>query len=419
MKSAGRRNVGHVGAVVLAATLVLAAAGCTTDKKSSDTSTSSAGTSSTTAAGTKATGTPVKIGFTSGGTGATAIPEIGRGAQLAADFINDHENGINGHPIDLVYCPTDGTPESSAACANKLVSEGAVGVIDGADVGTDAKIPILHDAGIATMGSGTIGTGQSLSQDAFFFAPPATTFPPAQVDLAAKVGAKHVSFVFPDIPQVPLLQGLITKQAQLDGIQADVVTFDPAAPDFDAAMATVMSNGSDALATIATDEWCTGLVKAARAADFQGSINVGQCIEYAAALSNADAKGIYSQSSAWGPAARKYAPEVTQTVIDQYAAAMDEAGRGDGVVGLDWTGWVSVWQSAGVLRTIKGDLTAASVMTGMRALKDATNDVGPPITCDPRPSPGFSGCTEGWQWYQMQDNGTLKPISGGFIKPNS
>ena len=107
------------------------------------------------------------------------------------------------------------------------------------------------------------------------------------------------------------------------------------------------------------------------------------------------------------------------TVIDQYTAAMDEAGRGDEVVGLSWAGYAAVTQFAAVTRTIAGELTAPVVMAAMRSLKDAPNAIGESITCDPRPTPLFSGCTEGWLRFRQEADGTSKPLSDEFVKPKS
>jgi len=407
---------------VLGATLVVAVApACTTTEKkaSSDKASTSTSAVPTTEAGTKATGTPARIGFTNAGTGATALPQITEGAQLAADRINAHENGINGHPIDLVTCSTDGTPESSAACANKLVAEKVVAVVDGADLGTDAKVPILKDAGIATMGTSTLGTTQSLSQDAFFFSPPATTYPAAEVDLAATIGAKKLTLLLPDVPQVPILAGIADKQAALNNIEVKVVKFDQAAPDFDAALAAIVADGSDAIATIATDDWCNGMVRSAKSASFTGSLILGGCTQFVAVMGAKEAEGIYTLGSIWSPSSKNYAPAAAVTVIDQYTAAMDAAGKGKDVVSLTWGGYAGVAQVAGVLRTITGELTAPTVMAAMRSLKDAPNAIGQTITCDPRPYPGFSGCTEGWLQFRTQADGTSKPLTNEFVKPKS
>jgi branched-chain amino acid transport system substrate-binding protein len=373
----------------------------------------------TTEVGTKASGTPVKIGYTNAGTGATALPQIEEGARLAVERINAHEDGINGHPIELVVCSTDGTPESSASCANTLVSEGVVAVIEGADLGTDAKIPILSGAGIATVGTSTLGTTQSANPDAFFFSPPATTYPAIEVDLAAELGAKKVTLLLPDVPQVPIVNGIATKQAELNGIEAKVVKFDPAAPDFDAALAVISADGSDAIVTIATDDWCTGMVRSAKAIDYQGKLILGACSEYARVLGAKETAGNYGLASIWGPSTREDAPKEALEVIDQFVAAMDEAGKGDEIVGLTFGGYASIWQVANVLRTIPGELTAQTVMEGLRNLKDVPNALGQDITCNPRPYPGFSGCAEGWLEFESQADGTGKLVSDGFVKPKS
>jgi len=55
-------------------------------------------------------------------------------------------------------------------------------------------------------------------------------------------------------------------------------------------------------------------------------------------------------------------------------------------------------------------------MAAMRNLKDAPNPIGQPITCSPRPFPGYSGCTPGWLTFVQQADGTAKPVSSGFVE---
>ena len=412
--------------LALASLVAVAAVGlgaCTTSDGADDDD--GGGSESTTSAvpttevGTEATGEPIKIGYVNTDTGATAIPELTEGAEIAADRINQHGGGIGGRPIELITCGTDGTPESSASCANEMISEGVVAVIEGADLGSDAKIPILQDAGIATLGTSTIGTGQSLNQDAFFFSPAATTYPAVEVDLAAQVGATNITLLVPDVPQVPVVTDIGTKQAELNDVQFQTVTFDPAAPDFDASLAAIMSNGSDAIATIATDDWCTGMVRAARSAGFDGVLIMGTCTRFAEELGVDETEGVYGISSIWSPRSIDYAPDDATTVIDEYIAAMDAAGKGDDIVGLSYAGYAAVQQVAWVLSTIEGDLTAETVLAGMKVMKDGPNPIGQPITCDPRPQPGFSGCTAGWLFFQQQPDGTAKPLSDEFVSPKS
>gem|GEM_PF-4684674 len=416
----GRHRTGRIAAVVLTVVLALAAAACT---KSSKKSSSGAGSTSatkgsvpTTAPGTKATGTPVKIGLANTESGPSAIPELKLGRDLAIKRINDYENGLNGHPIDLIVCATDGTPESSAACANRFVSEHVAAVIEGSELGSDAKIPILKDAGIATVGTSTIGTGQSLNQDAFFWSPAATSFPAIEVDLAAQLGVKNFTFLVPDVPQVPILSSIVEKQTKLHGMKYNLVKFDQAAPDFAAAIAAAQSNGSDGIATIATDDWCTGELRAAKSANYTGKYILGQCIRFVTDLGPAAAAGYYTISPTWKPTAQRYAPAEAKTVLDEFAAMMTKAGKTKEIVGLAWLGYSSIVQSADALRAVEGEYTAARVMDALRNLSNAPNPLGEPITCNPRPMPGFSGCTQGWLEFVQQRDGSSKPLSNEFVK---
>ena len=100
-----------------------------------------------------ASGTPVKFGMINVETNAGAdFPEVRESAQAAIQYINTYRNGLDGHPIQLVPCITDGQPATSASCANKLISDHPVADIGGADIGQAASLPILQKAGIAQIG---------------------------------------------------------------------------------------------------------------------------------------------------------------------------------------------------------------------------------------------------------------------------
>jgi branched-chain amino acid transport system substrate-binding protein len=406
--------------VTVVALVVAAAAACTTNETASTPTSGVASDTPTTTPGTAANGSPIMIGWVNMEQGAAALPEITQGVDWGVDRVNKQENGINGHPIQLVKCGTDGTPEKSAGCANQFVSAKVVAVLAGGDLGTDAMIPILKDAGIAILGTSTLGTSMTLNAaGAFMFSPPATSYPQAEVDLAKEVGATKISMVLPDVSQVPIVQGLAEKQAALNGVTVSVVKFDPAAPDFAAAIAAVTANGSDAIATIATDDWCTGMARAALSGGFQGKLIMGTCTKYVRDVDITKSGGAYGLSSLWGPTSKSYAPDPAKVVIDQFLASAAEHGQPNPTSGILFGGYASVGQVANVLRTIGGDLTNASVMTGMQGLTSAPNPLGQTISCSPRPYPGTSACTKGWLWFQAVDANTAKPVQPDFVTVKS
>ena len=63
-------------------------------------------------------------------------------------YINSVMGGVNGRPIDIVNCDSDGSPEKNISCANNFVQAHVVAVVDGWDQGMNSEYPILHSAGI-------------------------------------------------------------------------------------------------------------------------------------------------------------------------------------------------------------------------------------------------------------------------------
>ena len=98
---------------------------------------------------------------------------------------------------------------------------------------------------------------------------------------------------------------------------------------------------------------------------------------------------------------------------------MTDAGKADEISGPTFGGYSTVHQAADALRTMTGEISATTTMAAMRALKDLPNPIGEPITCDPRPYPNFSGCSQGWLMLRQEADGTSKPITDEFVKPKS
>jgi len=148
--------------------LVLAA--CSSSSSStSHPSTSSAKTSKVSALGnSKATGTPIRLGFINENAGSIiTFPEATAAATAADDYINNNLGGVDGHPIKLYSCVTDGTPSSSESCALQMVSDNVVGVFGGVDLNMDAWYPTLNSANIPVVGGVPLTPADYVAKDAY------------------------------------------------------------------------------------------------------------------------------------------------------------------------------------------------------------------------------------------------------------
>lgn len=94
-----------------------------------------------------------------------SFPEAREAAQAAVDHVNDDLGGANGRRLRLEVCRTNGSPESSAACANSLLEKQPVAVLGGVDLGAAASLPVFEKAGIPYVG-GTPALGEELTSGA-------------------------------------------------------------------------------------------------------------------------------------------------------------------------------------------------------------------------------------------------------------
>lgn len=153
---------------VIVAFIVVAGlvAGCGDDDD--DTSSGAAGDATDTTGG-EATGEPVKIGLINQEAGAVGtFPAIGIAMQAAVDYINTELNGVEGHPLELVKCVTEGTSESTQQCAEEMVSENPLYVTTGIDFFGVASYPVLQQAGIFAVGALPLSTQESSAENVFF-----------------------------------------------------------------------------------------------------------------------------------------------------------------------------------------------------------------------------------------------------------
>jgi branched-chain amino acid transport system substrate-binding protein len=94
-----------------------------------------------------------------------SFPEARQAAQAAVAHVNEDLGGVHGRPLRLEVCTTTGSPESSAACANRLVAKHPVAVLGGVDLGAAASLPVFEKAAIPYIG-GTPALGDELTSAA-------------------------------------------------------------------------------------------------------------------------------------------------------------------------------------------------------------------------------------------------------------
>src|SRR3954470_24264033 len=266
----------------------LIASGCSSDsstKSTSDAKGSNADTV-TTVAGTKATGDPIAIGFINNEGGAFSVPELRVGNEVGASYVNNPLGGVNGRPIHVERCATNGTPESAIDCVNGFIEKHVVAVIEGTDLGADAALPLLKDAGIPMLGHVQFGAGRMFDANAYYFGAAAIAYGVAALRYYKDQGAQTITWFLPDEgTSHAFTDSFLLPAAEKIGVDYKTVYYDAANPNWSVLAATAVSENPDASGSVAaTDAQCAEMVSALRDAGYQGRVFAASCFGLADAI---------------------------------------------------------------------------------------------------------------------------------------
>jgi len=132
-------------------------------------SSSSSSTSATSNPGKGATGSPVKVGIIAP-EGAPAFNQEGIVEAVRAGVLAlDERGGLEGHEVQVVYCNDKGDPNTTAACAQKMVSEEVIAMTGGTALNGNVIPPILEKANISIIGNNALTGPEYNAPNEYFF----------------------------------------------------------------------------------------------------------------------------------------------------------------------------------------------------------------------------------------------------------
>lgn len=360
-------------------------------------------------------GEPVVVGLINAEQGSLTYPDVSIGARAAVRRVNEN-GGIGGRPLQVEVCPTNGTAESTIACAQNLVSQHAVAVLEGYDPTSEAKLATLVEAGVPIFGTNTIVRSVDVSPDVTLTSVPwSLSFPAALKALSAR-GAKNLVVIGADPgPQMlEILEKNVGAAADALGMKASLTAYSPGSPNFAAAVSAAQAQGADAIYLSGNEAACTNGVSTARSLGFDGSIFVVNCTEYAAELGET-AEGVVALAALVPPSAEGTAPERTKKDIAVYRAAMDADGADGDSDSFAIYGFSSVMTLAGVLRSLSGPITAQTVSPAVKSFKGDVFLGQAGVDCARRPVPNGGSCGTEMAQLEANGHGGFDMVSGSFF----
>lgn len=400
----------HRAPAVLRASTILVAAmvaatGCASDTPSTQSTTSTLSKS------------PITVGFLNPSGGPVPQPGTDTGVKAALSYINGEFGGINGHPLEVVSCDTDTTPERAQSCANMFVEKKVVAVMDGYNLSSSATLPTLTAAQIPLVGMIPFDsvTGAK-AENRVFFAAPQAAFLIGALQAFKTEGKKSVTLALVDTPSShQTIDNLLPVLAKALGIDAKGVYFSPTNPNFTAVASTIARDNPDVGGLVAapSEAVCTALVKALRQLRYQGEIFTAACTDYVKGAPEQAAGGAL-YSSNWLPAAARYAPAEVQS--DLALAEKHISAVSGGTAGYYAFGEFALFMNfAKAMSTATdADLTGPGVLKTLKALKGFPSFLGPKVTCGSATSPN---CTTQLLLFVVQPDGSIKPVTDTWITP--
>lgn len=301
-----------------------------------------------------------------------SFPELRRDAEAAVRYVNEELKGVDRRrPLRLETCVTQGTAETSAACASQLVAKRPVAVLGGVDLGTDGSMPVLEAAGVPYVGL-TPGLGDELtSTSAFMLAGGITADLLAEIEyITSTLKATRVAVVHQELPglqdaavlaaQAILQQRGVTNLKTVP-VKAGVVDLGPAVR-----AATV--NNPDVLMAVFPAEGCRRVLDAARAAKVRARLFLPSSCLDDQVLPAAEGAVL---ASTLVPYSFSSDPEVAVYLAKRAGGAPPSA--------LGQAGFALVMD---LYRTLSKPGKPVALADRLRAARDAPSFMGHPYTCN-------------------------------------
>ena len=117
-----------------------------------------------------AKGKPVLFGAINIETQASAnFPEVREAANAMVSYLNAYRGGLNGHPIKVKWCITDGSPATSSNCAKQLIAAHPVAILGAADISGAAPLALYAKAHLAVIGGTNFTPPESIVKNSVIF----------------------------------------------------------------------------------------------------------------------------------------------------------------------------------------------------------------------------------------------------------
>jgi branched-chain amino acid transport system substrate-binding protein len=419
--SGARRVLRPVPLVLLAAATLAGAAACSSGGSSAAVAGSASATGSSTIStstipaglspyfpGTKAAGTPVKIGLINNeGSSPSAEPQIGDSAEAAADYANAELGGIGGHPIQVDRCSENEDTASATSCANKMVADQVGAVVIGTSGFGDSMVPIITKAGIPYVSVTASAPSEGTTPGTFMWSGGYEATLAGFAKYSEQKGYKKVTAYAIDTPaSLAGAKELGDPLFKAAGVGLTISPVPPGVPDATSQVTAGLASKPDAVAVIADPGTCTSVLKAINVVDPTiPTMGITSCLTTSAVQALGSALSGVKVFGASAPQASDAEAKLYQYVMAKYYPK-------DDITGYTVTGYQSMLGLIRAVAGLKGTPAPTTITAAIKAAKNVPLPAGGGLTftCDGKAVAGQSSdCSAGEVMVTIQNGVGVDP----------
>lgn len=364
----------------------------------------------------EATGTPIKLGYINQEQAPTgSFPELREGTEAAVNYVNKDLGGVNGHPIELITCVADGTPEGAQKCASDMVQEGVVAVLNGLNFSGPSAYEILTSADIPYISQSPIQGTDFNGENAYALLGASPAQFTGEARYLAEQGAESVSIIINDTPSGAAGADILERELARTGItDVNRVKESPTATDFTAAVTQASSSDPDAIAIMIVAPGCGQILQTAK------SLGVGAQFMLTTSCATPtviDAIGDAAEGSAYMQELLPIEAHADDPEVTAFVAAMKRfAGieKAD-IAALHQSGFAVTMTVADILKRAGAEPTSEDVVEVLEDPKGGAAFMDSDYLCDGSVLPGYPAiCNASTRVVQMKD-GELVEVTTDWL----
>lgn len=351
--------------------------------------------------------------------GAVSFPQAQQGAQAAIDYVNQYEDGINGHKVVLKEC-SNATLEApaSATCANELVADHPLLILGAADTGAAGAFPIWQSHKLAYVGGSPFTPVESNATNAAIFTGFSGPDNVASINYAAHtLHIKSVSIIEANDTQGLQVGAAVGVAAKSDGMKDWLIPLSDTAStsDFSAAAAQAESY-KPGLIFVEEPSECPQTLLALQQTGYKGKLaGIGPCASPPAIkAAGSAANGFFFgqpnvafdqvKTKAWGSEIR-----LTEAILAKYAPSN---------IALDSNALApfgAVMNLHTTLDAIKGTLNEKSILGALEKGSNHPNWLAHPYTCNRKQDPSQKAVCDAYEQIIQVKNGQTVTLSSKWV----